>query len=97
MDALELVHRFRRNEVSEADVTKMETLRDEMRLLAMTVNALVPDSREKSLALTALEESLMWANKAISTPPYIRTPKLPDVPETTVVLDLNNNEKVDAA
>ena len=97
MDALELVHRFQRNEVSEADVTKMETLRDEVRLLAMTVNALVPDSREKSLALTALEESLMWANKAISTSPYIRTPKLPDVPETTDVLDLNKDEKVGAA
>lgn len=97
MDAFELIHRFQRNEVSEADVTKMNTLRDEVRLLAMTVNALVPDSREKSLALTALEESLMWANKAISTPPYIRTPKFPDVPETTDVLDLNNNEKVDAA
>ena len=97
MDALELAHRFRKNEVSEADLTKMDTLRDEVRLLAMTVNALVPDSREKSLALTALEESLMWANKAISTPPYIRTPKLQEVPETTDVLDLNKNEKVDAA
>lgn len=29
------------------------------------VEALVPDGRWKSLALTALEEALMWANKAI--------------------------------
>ena len=29
------------------------------------LNADVEDSREKSLALTALEEALMWAGKAI--------------------------------
>lgn len=29
------------------------------------IEALVPDGRWKSLALTALEEALMWADKAI--------------------------------
>jgi hypothetical protein len=29
-------------------------------------NGLLPESREKSLAFTALEEALMWANAAIA-------------------------------
>lgn len=33
--------------------------------LADNINSTVADSREKSLALTALEESLMWLGKAI--------------------------------
>ena len=32
---------------------------------ATSVNDAVPDGRYKSLALTALEEALMWANKGI--------------------------------
>ena len=33
--------------------------------LAVAINGEILDSREKSLALTALEESLMWTGKAI--------------------------------
>jgi hypothetical protein len=33
--------------------------------LAQDINALVEDSREKSLALTHLEEALLWTGKAI--------------------------------
>lgn len=34
--------------------------------LAQYLNALIPDeSREKSLAITYLEEVMMWANKAL--------------------------------
>jgi hypothetical protein len=33
--------------------------------LAQRINADVADSRQKSLALTALEEALMWTGKAI--------------------------------
>jgi hypothetical protein len=40
-------------------------LRHAYRELAVVVNESITDSREKSLALTALEESLMWAGKAI--------------------------------
>ena len=36
---------------------------------AHRVNELVPDSREKSLAITALEEARMWANAAIARKP----------------------------
>lgn len=34
--------------------------------LAYTIENNVPDSREKSLALTKLEEAVMWANKGIA-------------------------------
>lgn len=40
-------------------------IRDIYRGLADSINNTVTDSREKSLALTALEESLMWLGKAI--------------------------------
>lgn len=45
---------------------KQDMMRDHCRWLAGRIDANVPDSREKSLALTHLEEVLMWANKAIS-------------------------------
>ena len=34
-------------------------------IAATTIDARVPDGRWKSLALTALEEALMWANKGV--------------------------------
>lgn len=36
-------------------------------LLAEQWDIDVPDSREKSLAFTALQEALMWANAAVAT------------------------------
>ena len=41
-------------------------LRDKAKELAMLLADECPDSREKSLALTKLEESIMWANAAIA-------------------------------
>jgi hypothetical protein len=36
---------------------------------ARALDTLLPDSREKSLVLTKLEEALMWANAAIAREP----------------------------
>lgn len=41
-------------------------LRDEAKALAYSINSICPESREKSLALTKLEESIMWANASIA-------------------------------
>lgn len=41
-------------------------LREQAKSLAHKIAGLCPDSREKVLALTKLEESIMWANKAIA-------------------------------
>lgn len=40
-------------------------IRQDVAALAVSLNADVADSREKSLAITHLEEALMWAGKAI--------------------------------
>lgn len=46
--------------------TRYTELRDKAKELAVLINFHCPDSREKSLALTKLEEAVMWANSAIA-------------------------------
>jgi hypothetical protein len=45
---------------------RYESLRSEFKELAYKIEAVCPDSRERSLALTKLEEANMWCNAAIS-------------------------------
>ena len=45
---------------------KYQVIREKAKELAYLIDDLVPDSREKSLALTKLEESVMWANAGIA-------------------------------
>lgn len=48
-------------------------LRSEAKVLAVLLLAHCPESRERSLALTKLEESVFWANAAIARnekPPF---------------------------
>jgi len=45
---------------------KYTVLRDTAKGLAMLINDNCPDSREKSLAITELEECVMWANASIA-------------------------------
>lgn len=47
-------------------VPRYEHLRHLAKDLADMIDAYCPPSREKSLAITKLEESVMWANKAIA-------------------------------
>lgn len=47
-------------------VSKHEAVRNECRHLANTLDTLLRDSREKSLAMTKLEEVMMWANASIA-------------------------------
>ena len=42
------------------------TLRDMAHSLATTILEMTPESREQSLAITSLEEAVMWANAAIA-------------------------------
>lgn len=41
-------------------------IRADAKQFALMIDELAPDSREKSLAVTALEEAVMWANAAIA-------------------------------
>lgn len=51
---------------STTAIAEMQGLRDSARLLAHQINFLVPDGREKSSALTKLEEVVMHANAGIA-------------------------------
>ena len=68
----ELNKRFTYHEPSgnkRADLTQTErykALRTHARILAAKIVDYAPLSREQSLALTKLEEAVMWANAAIA-------------------------------
>ena len=50
----------------EGQPEKYEALRAKAKELAYLIDELCPNSREKSLAMTKLEESSMWANASIA-------------------------------
>lgn len=50
----------------EGQPEKYQAIREKAKELAYLVDTLVPDSREKSLAMTKLEEASMWANAGIA-------------------------------
>ena len=50
----------------EDQVARYAEIRQNCKLTAELINQLCPDSREKSLAFTKLEEAVMWANAAIA-------------------------------
>lgn len=45
---------------------RYQVIRDEAKGLAALINRDCPESREKSLAFTKLQEAVMWANAAIA-------------------------------
>ena len=45
---------------------RYEALRCEARELALHIQDFCPESREKSLALTSLQQAIMWANASIA-------------------------------
>lgn len=45
---------------------RYEKLRKEGKDLTISIIAACPDSRERSLALTKIQEAIMWANAAIA-------------------------------
>jgi len=53
---------------SDADIVLIEDVRTAGKLFGAAIIGSSPDSRERSLALTHLEEAVMWAVKAIVLP-----------------------------
>lgn len=45
---------------------RYEMLRAGAKILAERINEMCPDSREKSLAITNLQQTIMWANASIA-------------------------------
>lgn len=57
---------FTYHEPNDRQIEHYKNMRDLAKKLAHIINVYVPEGREKSLAITKLEEAIMWANKGIS-------------------------------
>lgn len=66
MDAKTIENNFTYHAPKEGQPIKYEALRNNAKDLANLINGLCPYSREKSLAITKLEEAVMWANASIA-------------------------------
>ena len=62
----DLNKRFTYHAPKEGQPQKYENIRKNALALAELLNAMCPDFREKSLAITSLEEAVMWANASIA-------------------------------
>jgi hypothetical protein len=62
----DLDNRFTYHSPKDNQPARYEGIRAYARNLAGFINDNAPDSREKSLAITALEEAVFWANAAIA-------------------------------
>ncbi len=63
----DLEHRFAFHAATtEEKKAEHGSVRDACLKLALFINEKVPDGREKSLAITNLEEVMLWANAAIA-------------------------------
>ena len=65
-DPQELEHRFTYHPPKEGQPAAYERLRSQALQLARQIDLECPESREQSLAITKLEEAIMWANAAIA-------------------------------
>jgi len=66
MDKHDLDNRFTYHPPKNDQQIRYEMLRDRARNLAGFIDEKCPDSREKSLAITHLEDAVMWANASIA-------------------------------
>ena len=66
MEGHELITRFTYHAPKDDQPQRYEALRNKAYELAVMIVAVCPDSREESLAITKLEEAIMWANAAIA-------------------------------
>ncbi|MMZ47230.1 hypothetical protein D1872_88670 [compost metagenome] len=57
---------FKYHKADEAKGAQHDKVRSACKELAYTLDELLPNSREKSLAMTKLEEVMMWANAGIA-------------------------------
>lgn len=66
MDMDDLTNRFRFHRADESKAAKHTIIRQKCFELACELNNLIPDGREKSLAITNLEDVMFWANAALA-------------------------------
>lgn len=66
MEAKDIDNRFTYHAPRGTRPAHYEEIRELARNFAHRLNELCPESREKSLAITHLEEAVMWANASIA-------------------------------
>jgi hypothetical protein len=67
MNPADIEHRFAFHPATTDEKRDAHTsVRQACRRLADHINAECPDGREKSLALTAIEEAMFWGNAALA-------------------------------
>lgn len=62
----ELENNFSYHQPNDEQASLYHVIRETAKNFAELLNDLCPESREKSLAITKLEESVMWANASIA-------------------------------
>lgn len=69
MERDEIERRFTYHAPAPNRVALHEDMREVFKRLAHVLNETLPEGREKSLALTQLQDSMMWTNAAIACAP----------------------------
>ncbi len=66
MDDTELANRFTYHTPKDGQAERYQVIRAMAHKFAVMINDQCPESREKSLAITHLEDAVMWANASIA-------------------------------
>lgn len=69
IDPKDLENRFTYHSSTAEQTQKYELIRSIAHSYSTVLNEMVPDGREKALALTKLEELVFWANAAVARNP----------------------------
>lgn len=62
----DIANRFNFHLATSTQAVAHEQIQVKCRWLAVYLNDTLPEGREKSLAITSLEETMMWANASIA-------------------------------
>jgi len=65
-DEKQIENNFKYHTPKDDQATRYERIRHEAKLFAESLGLVCPPSRELSLALTNLENAVMWANSSIA-------------------------------
>lgn len=63
---MSIENNFKYHAPKEGQADRYVLIRDRAKVFALLLDGECPESREKSLAMTKLEEAVMWANASIA-------------------------------
>ncbi len=66
VDGKRIENTFTYHTPNDNQIIRYQKLREKAKELAYLIGQVCPDSREKSVALTNVEQAIMWANKSIA-------------------------------